>query len=107
MQVCIYGLYVCVCVRVCVMFFWNSCAGNSFWLNTMLTHLRLFWSELVDTAAHELAWALERNKTLKTLYLGSNNIGSDGARHQRWSETTRSRYSTCLRTTPGMVVLVS
>jgi hypothetical protein len=48
-------------------------------LNTTLTRLDLWGRGLVD-AAHELAGALERNKTLKTLNY-DNNIGPDGARH--------------------------
>jgi hypothetical protein len=43
------------------------------------THLSLRVRGLVDVDAYELAGALERNKTLKTLSLISNNIGADGS----------------------------
>jgi Ran GTPase-activating protein (RanGAP) involved in mRNA processing and transport len=49
-------------------------------LNTTLTHLGLRDRGLVDADAHELAGALERNKSLKTLDMDTNN-GPDGARY--------------------------
>jgi hypothetical protein len=51
------------------------------WPSTPRSRTSLFWRGLVAADAHELAGALERNETLKTLGLGINNIGSDGARY--------------------------
>jgi Ran GTPase-activating protein (RanGAP) involved in mRNA processing and transport len=48
-------------------------------LNTTLTSLNLSCRGFVAADAHELAGALERNRTLKVLDLDSNNIG-DGSR---------------------------
>jgi hypothetical protein len=50
-------------------------------LNTTVTHLRLRSCGLVAADVYELAGALERNRTVKTLDVTCNKIGAAGACH--------------------------